>query len=264
MHAERGHTHVIVGDFFNASYPGSPWECPDWHDKPEEIRKFVEKILDFPAKDGKGFTPIIMMDGAPSGSPFPRIEQSYRAIVEALNGLIDNVILCPGWEPVVGAWTSDELNRALLLIRKLAPTALIAWHGSPRRWAGSSNPPEATDPWKGAEGGFYTQPGTGGVEIDIVLYQLEHEAQIYADANEDDEASSNYLNRWQDGIMRAGAGFHGWRIVKRIVAMETGAYEAFRKQRTEKDLEGIATRMKRVAEKHHVVIGYGNGLPKAA
>ncbi len=136
--------------------------------------------------------------------------------------------------------------------------ATLFMHGSPERWAASSNPLEKDDPWQGAEGGFFM--AHGGEKIKGWLYQLRHGDEIYHDANEDEDVPGNYLNRWQDGVMRMGAGFHNWRIMI-VVAFETVAFEFFRHGATPRQAREVATRLKRVADKWGVKVGYGNGLP---
>lgn len=255
-----GSTHVITGPFEGgkAYVSGDPaidalwWDCPDlWSDLPQ-LRAYLERIL------AAGCTPVCFLDGG-GPDPMARIRYRWPRLFLSVSDLIRLCVWVPAWEPVRGAWTSRELHDAIVLLDQLiGPEPIIAAHGSPGRWCGSSNPIEPDDPWHGHEAEFFLT--RIGPRINLWLYQTEHGEAIYRDANEDDDADGNYLNRWQDGVYRLGLGKNGWRQMP-ICAMETGAYEFYRRQKTTDDVRGIATRLKRVADKWGVEVGWGNGLP---
>jgi hypothetical protein len=252
---ENGSTHVVVGDFYAGAYPGSPFQNPDWVSTPSKIHDFIQRILETPSADGKGFRPIIMMDSG-SSNPRSRIDRDWPKVIDAIREFLPYVILVPAWEPVQGDWSSADLSYALKKLHDLAPNTYLFWHGSPMRWAGSSNPVEKDDPWQGAEAGFWMSDG--GQYLSGMLYQTQH-GRIYDDCNPDDDDC--WLNRWYDGVIRLGTGYHGWRIVK-VVLFETCAYEFFRGQVTTEQCRDMATRGKALADKYGVPIGFGNGLPR--
>ncbi len=256
--ALAGGTHVPIGPFTpGPAYPGVAWPNPDWTHDAAAIRALVLEILSTPTPVGHGLVPVVFLDGG-DGDPIPRLQQFYPVAVDALDGLWDSVLTVPaGWEPVVGAWRSAEVSWALEHWHALAPQALIAYHGSPGRLVGSSNPIEPDDPWQGGEADFYTSHG--GQYINIALYQTQH-GDIYRDCDYRDESGACWLNRWWDYVLRLGTGYHGWRVVP-IVAFETCAYEYFRGQVSEQQCREVATRMKRVTDDLGIEALWGNGAP---
>jgi hypothetical protein len=254
-----GTSHIPFGPPLpGAAYPGIPWANPDfWADLPA-FRRFVDKLI------ADNFVPHVFVGG--DTFAVSRFEDWPR-LAQALAGVHDKIIVSPAWEPVVGGWTSKQVSDATIALAQLFPSAVLAWHFSPTRWACSSNPVEPNDPWQGGESECYKDHG--GEKVIMALYQLPHGSDIYGGyCNPDIEDGSCWLNRWQDGVERLGAGKNGWRIVI-IVGYETVAYEAFRlagapddvRAKMSKDARDIATQMRQVADLHGVRVGHGNGLP---
>ncbi len=257
VQAANGSTHVAFGDFIGGpAYPGVPFPNPEWSQDPEAIREFVLRVLNTPSADGLGFRPIIFLDNGGS-DPLPRIQRNWPVIAKALDGLLPYVILVIAWEPVKGDYTSNQYSQAMELRESLFPGApFVAGHGSPTRWVGSSNPPEADDPWQGAESDFFKTHG--GQYFTHWFYQTPHGRELYEDCNPADDAC--WLNRWADGVLRLGTGYHGWRVMP-VVLFETVAYEFFRGQATSQQAREVASRGKVVADSYGVPVGFGNGLP---
>lgn len=255
--AAAGGTHVPIGPFTPGPvYPGVAWDNPDWTADAPAIRALVETILSVPAADGAGLRPVVFLDSG-GDDPRPRLSAFMPVARDALEGLWDSVLVVPtGWEPVVGAWRSADVSWALEWWQTLAPQSLVAYHGSPARLVGSSNPVEPDDPWQGGEADFYRSHG--GQYIDIALYQTPHGRELYEDC--DVETDACWLNRWRDYVVRIGGGFHGWRVLP-IVLFESCAYEAFRGQVTAAECRQVAARAERVCVTANVDCGFGNGLP---
>lgn len=257
LQREAGSTHVFFGPPSGGpAYPGTHWENPNYWDDLPAYRRFVEKVLD------RGFVPVIFVGG--DTLDVSRMDR-WIDLADALDGLHEYLIVLPAWEPVVGGWSSAELADALGMLHALFPTSVLGWHGSPTRWVGSSNPLESDDPWQGGESEFYKRHG--GEFIDIAFYQTQHGRELYAPCTCPDSPRGEFthredcwLNRWEDGVARLGAGHNGWRVLP-IVLYETVAYEAFRGQATHDDARRIAAMGKRVSDKWGVSIGFGNGLP---
>ena len=255
--AAHGGTHVPVGPFEGGpSYPGVEWGNPDWTRDAFSIRSLVFDILNTKTLAGHGMVPVVFLDGG-GPRPKPRIQEFYEVAHEALADLYESVMVVPcGWEPVVGSWTSAEVSYALKLWHAIAPESIIAYHGSPARLVGSSNPVESDDPWQGGESEFYKTHG--GEHIDIALYQTPHGRELYEECDPNNE--SCWLDRWRDYVTRIGGGLNGWRRLP-IVLFESVAYEYFRGQKTSDDARTVASRAKTVADAAGVEVGYGNGLP---
>lgn len=260
-----GCTHVVVGDFEPGPiYPGAPWSNPDlWNDM-GKLRAFLVDIMQQKAADGYGYRPVVFLDNG-SKSPMGRINQRWPEFIAAMRDLLPHMILVIAWEPVVGDWRSIEVSQALLLLKSLAPEAIVFGHGSPTRWVASSNPIETDDPWQGGEADFFLKHG--GEFLQGWMYQTQHGRDIYTPCtcpNKNQQfghLDTCWLNRFEDGVARLGAGFHGWRVV-RVVLYETVAYEAFRNQATPADAVMVATAGATVGKLWNVKLGYGNGLPK--
>ncbi len=262
---DNGSTHIPFGPpIGGAAYPGMSWANPDfWSDLPA-FRAFIEKVLDTPAADGKGFRPIVFIGGDTfDQSRFDR----WPELAAALEGLHEFLILVPGWEciPQEG-WTSNQYAKALRELKRLFPSSKLAAHMQPTRWAFSSNPVEADDPWQGGESECYKSHGGEGVEL--VLYQTPHGRELYRPCTCPDSpkgqfthAADCWLDRFEDGVSRLGDGYHGWRKLK-VVLFESVAFEAYRGQATPDHARDIATAAKKVGDKWGVHLGFGNGLPR--
>jgi len=255
--AAHGGTHVPIGPFEGGpSYPGVHWGNPDWTNDPFAIRSLVFDVLNTKTLAGHGMVPVLFLDGG-GYDPKPRIQEFYEVAHEALEGLYEHVLCVPcGWEPVVGSWTSAEVSYALKLWHAIAPGSIIAYHGSPGRLVGSSNPVEADDPWQGGESEFYKTHG--GEHIDVALYQTPHGRELYEDCDPNSEGC--WLDRWRDYVTRIGGGLNGWRQMP-IVLFESVAYEYFRNQKTDDDARTIASRAKKICDDAGVPFHWGNGAP---
>lgn len=255
-----GCTHIPIGPFGpGPSYPGIVhWDNPDWRNDAAAIRGLAVELLETDAGDGYGFRPVIFTDGGPR-NPQPRLEAFFPVLSQALDGLDDYVFVLPaGWEPVVGDFTSREVSWALETWHSYRPRSLIAYHGSPERLVGSSNPVEPDDPWHGGESEFYKSHG--GQYISLALYQTPHGRAIYETCNPDDESGACWANRWQDYVERIGGGKNGWRVLK-LVLFEVGTYETTRGLKTPAEAM-VAVRLgQAVCLNHAVPCGFGDGLP---
>lgn len=263
--AQAGTTHLYFGPGGGAAYPGMTWANPDgWADM-GRFRAFVERCLDTPSADGKGFRPVLFM----GGDTFDQSQiHLWPDMARALQGLHQYFIVVPGWEciPQQG-WTSAQYSEAMEALHRYFPESPLFVHFQPTRWNGASNPPEDDDPWQGAEGGFYTSHG--GQYVQGVFYQTQHAPVLYracecpnrhekyGHSQEDDVC---WRNRAEDGIGRAGAGDKGWRPI-RVVLGELTAYEAYRHQATPNQARDLATLFQEDCRKWGVQAGYGNGLP---
>jgi hypothetical protein len=166
---------------------------------------------------------------------------------------------------VVGDWTSHEFYEALkLAVELFGPDANFFGHGSPTRWVASSNPVEVDDPWQGGEASFFMN--FLGNHLKGWCYQTPHGMTVYTKCECPDRdkpfghRDECWLNRWEDGVARLAAGYHGWRKMI-VVLMETCAYEFYRKYVKPPVGNDIASEGKTVADKWHVEVGYGNGIP---
>lgn len=264
---EAGSTHIIMGPFTPGPvYPGVAWDNPDLEADTARLRAFIIKVLETPSANGRGFVPVIFLDGG-GRAPRERIDRVWPRLARALEGLHQYLLVLPAWEPVIGDWSSAEVSYGLTRAHELFPQSVLGYHGSPKRLVGSSNPPEPDDPWRSGEAEFYQ--AFGGQHIEVAFYQTEHGRDIYAGYCDPGDLLSGtpeqdrcWLNRWQDYVARIGAGLRGWRKLPQLVAFETVAYEFFRRQATSEQARMVADAMKRVCDKFAVTCGYGNGLPR--
>lgn len=264
LQRQAGSTHLPFGPFTpGPAYPGAAFSNPDLTD-PQDLRAFVLDLLNQPSASGKGFIPLLMLDG---GGPHPETRWGqWQAWGDALTDVQASLAVCPAWEPVVGDWTSKQLSDGLGLAHAAFPQSVLCWHGSPTRWVGSSNPVEPTDPWHGGESVFYDI--ANGQRIDLPLYQTPHGADLYRPCTCPNwrqpfgHVDACWLNRLEDGVARCGTGYHGWRVLSGVVLFETVAYEFFRNQATSEQARQLAALAKeRVYDKWNVPFLGGNGLP---
>lgn len=124
-----------------------------------------------------GLIPIVFLhsgDSYPGDNYFRGVCREFKAFSP---DIVKYCLWCIAWEVVKGGYTSDEFNRANLIMREvLGDDATIAFHLSQGRAAFSSNPLEADDPWQGAEADCWTRVGTSqhplcGTLADVFLYQ---------------------------------------------------------------------------------------------
>lgn len=264
----HGCTHVIIGPFDpGPAYPGvgDAWKNPD-NLAPEKLRSLVLQILNTPSATGRGFVPILFLDGG-GPDPKPRIDARWKGWGEALADLQDFLIIVPAWEPVRGDWTSAQVSYALQRMREWFPTARIGVHTSPNRGSFASNPVEPDDPWQGDESACWKSHG--GEFASIHFYQTEHGDDLYEPTTcncalwpqkfgHQDSNEKCAGNRCEDDVARSGAGHNGWRILDAVVLMETAAFEIYRKEKTAADADHIRALMReRVYAKWGVKFTYG-------
>lgn len=128
-----------------------------------EILTCLERIL------AKNLTPVLFLD---PGGPFPGTAALVEIVKAVPAELADLSKFVLAWEPVKGDWPSDALSRAARAVRyALGDHRILLCHLSPGRAAGSSNPREDADPWKGDEVGFWFEHG--GEDFDGFLYQSD-------------------------------------------------------------------------------------------
>ncbi len=265
LQVQAGSTHVPFGPFCGGDvYPGIGWSNPNLLADPDALRALVLRVLDTPSADGLGVTPVLFLNGG-DVNPLPIITEDYPIIAKALDGLHQYLVVVPAWEPIPGLWTSYELKCANDLIGQWFPAARLANHFQPTRWVGSSNPVEPDDPWQGAEADFYKTHG--GQNIAICFYQTPHGEDGLYDPCECPDAAVRFghlehcwLNRFEDGVARLGAGYHGWRKIG-VCLYETTAMESFRHHATPAQSQAIARLGQEVAAKWSVPLSFGNGLP---
>ena len=229
----------------------------NWLDQPFRFASLTSRVCAYPSSSGVTMTPVLFLDdGGPN--PRPRIDQYWPALLDALRqaGVLSRCIVVPAWEPVKGDWTSADLSYALERLHEWAPEAILGCHFSPSRWSGSSNPLEPDDPWQGDEAGFWKSHG--GQFIDICFYQSDADAVFQGAC--DPALDSCWLNRWTDGVVRLGTGYHGWRIVP-ICLAEGPAYTYIRGASTSDQARAWATNGRNVALGYGVTVTYMNGLP---
>jgi hypothetical protein len=257
---EAGSTHCVLT-------PGNPGVAPyegsipmlKLVDKPQEFRKFVLEALRTTSASGKGFCPIIILDeGEGEGSPRQRMDRYWPALIDAIRDLLDYVIVVPGWELIKASpWTSTDYSYALGKLHGLRVVHLWA-HFSPNRWAGSSNPVEKDDPWRGDAAGFWKS--SGGEFLEGILYQSDP-LRDGSNPNCDPASTRCWLNGWTFGVTRLGTGSDGWRKV-RICLFESIAHTYYRGQASGELGRDMATAAQKVAQRHGVSVGFGNGLPR--
>jgi hypothetical protein len=160
----------------------------------------------------------------------------------------------PAWEAIPSAhWTSHELSNVIIGMKAIGGSDItIAVHLQPGRWAMSSNPVEADDPWQGGESACWKSHG--GEHVDLFLAQFEHG---FTQTEEPD-----WQNRWRDGVPRMGRGMNGWRVIP-IIAFETVLYDSYHGQCNEARARQIAREARDIARNEFgvTVAGYGNGCP---
>lgn len=252
---DAGSTHTVLSPAY--SYGGSPIPGKDMLGNPQEFRKYVLEALNTPSADGKGFRPILILDGG-DRDPRPRIAKYWPPLIEAIRDLLPFVIVVPGWELIRASdWTSADLSYSLNLLHNLQVPHM--WlHLSPGRGTGSSNPVEADDPWQGGESDMWKS--NGGQYLEGFLYQsepLRDGDNPYCDPSTD----ACWLNRWEDIVPRLGNGMNGWRPV-RLVLFENIAFYYYRNMASEALVRDMATAGLRMCEKYKVKCGFGNGLPR--
>ena len=249
-----GSTHIVLAPecAYNQYQPAF-----DLRDNPEKFADLVEMVSNTAGANGKAITPIIFLDNG-GKDPLSRVYYYWPKLAQVLKnrGILNRCIVIPAWEPVKGDYTSYEMSKTLLLTKELFGDAIIGWHGSPRRWVGSSNPVEPDDPWQGGEKEFFKSHG--GEHIEIVFYQAEADSVVFPNCNP--ELEECWLNRWEDGVVRVGAGLNGWRIIP-ICLAEGPAYLTIRGHATPHDARVWATAGEQLAKKHNVQISFMNGLP---
>lgn len=233
----------------------------NWLDQPERFAAFVKKVSETPGANGKAITPIIFLDDG-GVNPLPRIRQYWPALAAAMkaNGVINRCIIICGWEPVVGDWSSYELNEAMELQYQLfhvGTDAIFGWHGSPKRWVGSSNPVQADDPWQGGEHTFADQ--FSGKHIELPFYQAEADSPILVHC--DYMVEDCWTSRWYDGVIRYGQGINDWRKMEWVCLAEGPAFLAIRKHVTSQEARIWATEGKKIGDMLGVKICFMNGLP---
>lgn len=297
-----GSTHLVLTlePDGQPAYPGVGWSNPKYWDNLPALRAFLEKVLATPSASGAGFVPVLFI----GGDTFTQAEfNKWSQLSAALSGIRQYMVVLEAWEPE--GWSSHEISLGLEALHTHFSDSVIAWHGWPSRLVGSSNCRPSSDrncvphdpvlyesgdpkgdygwvsddPWRGGEAEFYTSHG--GQWVDLALYQLPHEAQIYHDCDggslgvnsgEVNTPAQNacWQNRWQDYVYRIGAGQRGWRKLAQIVLFETVAHETFWPVPSWVGGDGrpssalarqIATWGKHTCDKFGVTCGYGNGLP---
>lgn len=252
-----GSTHFVLSP--SISYPGAPWPGADYYGQADRFADFVAEVLETPAADGYGFTPILILDPG-DANPRPRIDDYWPKIAHALQarGLIDDVLVVPGWELVKASdWSSADLSYGLELLHRLA-VPHIWLHLSPTRWAGSSNPVEPDDPWQGAESDFWKTHG--GQHVEGFLYETENVRQGHDDPRCDPSVESCWRNRLTDGVIRMGNGINGWRVMP-FAVFETVAWGQWNGLNSPSYARDIASGADEICRQHGVVCGHGNGLP---
>jgi hypothetical protein len=252
-HRAAGSTHVVLSP--TIGYPGSPIPGRDLYGDPPAFVAFVRELLATPSANGKGFTPILMLDSGDPGIR-ERIARFWPGIRSALGADADSVIVTPGWELVnASAVTSAEYSVALTSLHDLGYPHIWA-HLAPGRAAFSSHPVEADDPWQGGESEAWKSHG--GQYIEGLLYQSQ---AVRPDDDRCDPLDADcWLNRWEDVVPRLGAGMNGWRVVH-LAYFEGPAYYYYRGQSDSAFARRIATAARAMCDKYGVVCGFGNGLP---
>lgn len=253
-----GSTHIVLSPV--ASYPGAPWPGGDVYANPSAFVDLVEEVAETPSATGKGFVPILFLDGG-DPNPRPRIQANWPPIVAELQkrGLLEHVIICPGWELVpASAWSSADLSVGLELLHSLG-VPHIAVELGPTRASGASNPVAPDDPWQGAEADFWK--GHGGEWPELFFYESENLTQSH-DVAACNKADPNcWLSRWDDVVPRLGNGMNGWRVMH-LVLFETVAFGAWHHDATPDYARDVATAGQAMCASYQVACGFGNGLPR--
>lgn len=250
-----GSTHIVISPT-GGNYPGTPFQPFDVYGNPKAFVAEIRKLLATASADGKGLTPILMLDSGDAGFK-QRVDAYWTAIRRELGDDEKDCIVVPGWELIrASTVTSAEFSYALEKLHADGWSHIWA-HLSPGRAAFSSNPVEPDDPWQGGESECWKTHG--GQYVEGFLYQSE--AVRPDDDKCDATADTCWLNRWEDVVPRLGNGMNGWRIVH-LCYFEGPAYYYYRGQADSAFARRIATAAKKLADKYNVTIGFGNGLPE--
>lgn len=250
---EDGGTHFVVSPY--ADYHGTGF---NWLNEPEKFVALVRKVLATPAADGKGFTPILILDSGNQPGFRDRFTQSYSQVKALLGEDEKDCIVVPGWELITASdIKSVDMSWALETLKGQGWTHIWV-HLSPRRAAMSSNPIEPDDPWQGGESECWKSHG--GQYAEGFLYQSE--AVRPGDENCNASLEECWLNRWEDVVPRIGKGMNGWRVMP-LVYFEGPAYFYYRGQSDSAFAVTIAEKAKAMADKYGVKVGFGNGIPTA-
>lgn len=263
-----GTTHVFVSPAWN--YPGSPIAGADVRANPAMFHGFLTALL------REGFSPVVFLSDASHGQD--EIDQYWPGLLEGVKDLWPYVILIPAWEPIPGtAWSPETLSYALETMHRLAPTAVLAYHGSPERATGvGKDDSEGPDPWQHNEAGFWTDHG--GQYLSMLFYETEHggylldpitqwnaDADVYGACG---SAPSGYptnldrwVNRWAEVLYRSGSGHCGWRQV-RVVLAETVAFDVYHGHAVPAEATRVAADGLRVCQQFGVACTFGNGGPQ--
>jgi hypothetical protein len=253
-----GSRHIVVSP--QANYPGAPWASADAYADAPRFVDLVQEIIETPGADGNGFTPLLFLDGG-EANPRPRISANWPPIVSELQrrGLLEHVIIVPGWELVnASSWSSADLSFGLELLHSLG-VPHIGVHLSPTRASGASNPVAQDDPWQGAESGFWKDHG--GQYAEIFFYESENLRQSHDQANCSKADPNCWLSRWDDVVPRLGNGMNGWRVMH-LVLFETVAYGAWHGDGSPQYADDVATAGKALCTSYGVHCGFGNGRPQ--
>lgn len=250
-----GSTHVALSPT-GGNYPGTPFDPFDYYGDPKTFASRIRELLNTPAHDGYGLTPILMLDGGDPGFR-ERVDKYWTALRQELGDDEQDCIVVPGWE-LINASSVTSAEYAYALEKLHADKWSHIWaHLAPGRAAFSSNPPEADDPWQGEESGCWKSHG--GQYLEGLLYQSQ--AVRGNDDACDPKNDDCWLNRWEDVVPRLGNGMNGWRIVH-LCYFEGPAYYYYRRQVDSAFARRIATAAKKLADKYNVKVGFGNGLPE--
>lgn len=251
--ARKGATHFVLSP--SIAYPGSPIGSRDLYEWPKDFAYFVREAMAAPSASGKGFTPILILDGGDPGI-VERINKNWQGLRDALGDEAERIIVVSGWELVnASPTTSAELSYSLKVLGwQKWPHIWV--HLGPGRASGASHPLEGDDPWQGGESIFWKIEG--GENAEGFLYQ----SQAIRDGDEtcDPAEAECWLNRWEDVVPRLGNGMNGWRIVH-LVYFEGPAYYFFRGQASEEFANRAADAAKKMCDKYGVRCGFGNGRP---
>lgn len=168
--AAHGSTHFVLSP--KAGYPGAAFPDKDLTVQPDVFAAYIREVLAAPGANGKGFTPILILDDGDYGIR-ERMSKLSPELKAALGADADRVLVVPGWELVAASRaTSADLSFTLKQLRRDG-WAHIWVHLSPGRASGSSNPGEADDPWRrwswpvrNEDGSLvYEDDGNGGQRI---------------------------------------------------------------------------------------------------
>ncbi len=239
------------------------WSYPDYWapsgnmlNNPQALRAVVLEVLNAPSATGRGFVPILFLDG---GGPNPRtrIDAYWANIINTLRDLLPYMIIVPGWELIAAsAWTSADMSYGLKALGALNVPNLWV-HLSQGRASFASNPVEPDDPWHGAEKDcWYTHGGEFATGFLYQSYTVRNGDNVNCDPANDE----CWLNRWADVVPRIGNGMNGWRQMP-FALFEGPAYYFIRGECSSQLAREWAKAGKSLAASYGVTVGYGNGLP---